>query len=137
MGRDDDLELVRTSIEALNARDFERVLETLDPDVELVTAKGVFEGAEPYRGHEGFRRYHADMSEDWEYFDYDLEQLKNVGDGLVLVAGRFRARGRDTGNEVTSPGAWLCKVRDGSIRSVHFYANAEAALAAAHELAAH
>jgi ketosteroid isomerase-like protein len=137
MGRDDDLELVRTSIEALSARDVDRVLETLDPDVELVTAKGLFEGAEPYRGHDGFRQYISDMSEDWEYFDYELEELTSAGDGIVVVAGRFRARGLDTGNEVSSPGAWLCQVRDGSIGSVHFYADAEAAMAAAHELAAH
>jgi ketosteroid isomerase-like protein len=137
MAQDDDLEVVRTSIEALNARDFEGVLETLDPDVELVTAKGLFEGAEPYRGHEGFRRYHSDMSEDWEYFDYELEELTGAGDGLVVVAGRFKARGRDTGNEVSSPGAWLCQVRDGRITSVRFYADAQAALAAAHEHATH
>ena len=117
MGREDDLELVRTSIEALNARDFDRVLETLDPEVELITAKALFEGAEPYRGHEGFRRYHADMSEDWEYFDYELDELKMVDDRVVLVTGLFKARGRDTGIEVQSPGAWLCQARCGGNRS--------------------
>jgi ketosteroid isomerase-like protein len=137
MAHDEDLALVRTSIEALGARDFDGVLETLDPEVELITAKGLFEGAEPYRGHDGFRRYHADMSEDWEYFDYELEDLTMVDDGVVLVQGLFKARGRDTGIEVKSPGAWLCQVRDGLITRVHFYADAEAAMAAAHELAAH
>jgi len=133
---DDDLELVRSAIEALNGRDMERLLELLDPDVELVTVKAVFEGTE-YRGHDGLRRYLADMSEDWERFSYELDSLTPVGDGLVLVTGRMHARGRETGTEVESPGAWLNEVRDGVVVSVHFYADADAALAAAQERAAH
>jgi ketosteroid isomerase-like protein len=129
---EEDVELVRGAIEALNDRDVERVLEALDPDVELVTAIAVFEGTS-YRGHEGFRRYLADMSEDWEEFAYELERLESVGDGWLVVAGRFSARGRETGTEVESPGAWLNQVQDGQIVSVHFYADAESAFAAARE----
>ena len=132
---DDDLELVRGAIQALNERDIDRVLEALDPEVELVTAKALFEGIE-YQGHDGFRRYLADMGEDWEEFGYDLEELTPVGDDVALVTGRFRARGR-TGSEVDLPGVWLCEVRGGRIVGVHFYADVEAARAPAGERAAH
>jgi ketosteroid isomerase-like protein len=134
---EEDVELVRRSIEALNERDVERVLETLDPEVELLTAKALFEGNAAYRGHDGFRSYLSDMSKDWEQFGYELEELASVGEGLVLVAGRFHARGCETGNEVESPGAWLCGVQGGLITSVHFYADSKAALAAAREHATH
>jgi ketosteroid isomerase-like protein len=131
---EDDVGLVREAIKALNERDHERVLELLDPEVELATAKAVLEGTK-YHGHEGFQRYLSEMEEDWAYFDYELEELTGLGDGLVLVAGRFRARGRDTGTEVESPGAWLCRARDGRIVGVHFHGTADAARAAADELA--
>jgi ketosteroid isomerase-like protein len=123
----DDVELVRRNLEAFNRGDLPRVLEGLDPDVELVPARAVLEGS-AYRGHEGFERFVADMAEDWEDFRPESDELRDLGGGRVLVLGRFSARGKASGVEVSTPAVWLCDVRDGKVARVSFYTDEAAAL---------
>jgi ketosteroid isomerase-like protein len=124
---DDDVELVRSGLEAFNRRDLPRVFETLDPDVELVPVRAVLEG-NSYRGHGGFERFVADMDEDWDNFRPEPEEVRDLGGGSVLVVGRFSARGKASGVEVSTPAVWLCDVRDGKVARVSFYADEAAAL---------
>jgi uncharacterized protein len=122
-----DVELVRRALEAFNEGDTERVLELMDPEVELVTVRAVLEGIS-YRGHEGFRQFVADMADDWEDYHPSSERCRDLGDGRVLVVGRFHARGKASGMDVETPGAWVTEVRDGKIVHVRFYADEAAAL---------
>jgi ketosteroid isomerase-like protein len=46
----------------------------------------------------------------------------------VLVVGRFHVRGRASGMDVETPGAWVTEVQDGKIVHVRFYADEAAAL---------
>jgi ketosteroid isomerase-like protein len=124
-----DVEIVKRAAEAYERRDVQGVLEFLDPDVELYPARAVMQG-EPYRGHEGFERFLADMSEDWEDFQAGGEEYRLLDDGRVLVLGRFRARGK-SGVELDSPAAWTCEVQNGRIVRLRFYADADAAVRAA------
>jgi ketosteroid isomerase-like protein len=124
-----NLEVVRAGLEAWKRRDFEAVAELLDPDVELVPIRAVLEG-EAYRGHDGFQRFLEDMADDWEHFGTEGGSLRELSDGRVLVVARFHARGRASGVEVDTPGAWVCDVRAGKILRLQFYADEEAALAA-------
>lgn len=122
-----DVEVVCRALEAFNEGDTERVLGLMDPDVELVTVRAVLEGIS-YRGHEGFRQFVADMVDDWEDYHPSSERFRDLGDGRVLVVGHFHARGRASGMEVETPGAWVSEVREGKIVHVHFYADEAAAL---------
>jgi ketosteroid isomerase-like protein len=124
---EEDVEIVRRSLEALNEGDTEGVLGLMDPDVELVTARAVLEGIS-YRGHEGFRQFVADMADDWEDYHPSSERFRDLGDGRVLVVGRFHARGKASGMEVDTPAAWVSEVREGKIVHVRFYADEAAAL---------
>lgn len=123
-----DVEIVRAALGAYVDHDVPGVLETLDPDVELYPVRAVLEGT-PYTGHEGFRRFIADMSEDWREFTIDADEVRDLGAGRVLVAGRFRGQGA-SGVEVDTPAVWVCEVRDGRIVRLRFYADEAAALAA-------
>ena len=123
-----DVDVVRRSLAAFNEGDTEAVLELMDPDVELVTLRAVLEGS-AYRGHEGFRQFVADMVDDWEYYHPISERFRDLGDGRVLVVGHFHARGRASGVEVDTPGAWVSEVRGGKIVRVRFYSDEAAALA--------
>jgi ketosteroid isomerase-like protein len=124
---EEDVGVVRRSLEALNEGDTEGVLGLMDPDVELVTARAVLEGIS-YRGHEGFRQFVADMADDWEDYHPSSERFRDLGDGRVLVVGRFHARGKASGMEVDTPAAWVSEVREGKIVHVRFYADEAAAL---------
>jgi ketosteroid isomerase-like protein len=123
-----NVELVRKGLEAFNRRDLPGMLQTLDPDVELLPLRAVLEG-EAYHGHDGFLKWLSDMDEDWESFRAEPTELRNLDQNQVLVIGRVRAKARASGIDVDAPGAWLCSLRDLKVTRIHFYADPERALA--------
>jgi ketosteroid isomerase-like protein len=125
-----DAETIRNGILALNRGDVEGIAAVLDPDVELVPLRAVLDGS-VYRGHAGLRRWVDDMAEDWEHFELELEQLRELGSGRLLVCATMRLRARSSGVALDSPAAWLCDMRAGKIARIEFFADSDAALAAA------
>lgn len=85
--------------------------ECLHPDFELVPLRVGTEGA--FRGHEGFRRYHADTREHYELFEPRWE-MREV-DERVLSWGVVHVRGRGSGVELDVPSAGIWEFRDGLI----------------------
>ena len=124
-----DLEIIRAGVEALNRGDVDGLAEALDPDVELVPLRAVLDGT-VYRGHEGMRRWLADMGEDWSRFELDLQEVRELEGGQVLVRATMRLRGK-SGVALDSSAAWLCELRGGRVSRIQFFADADAALAAA------
>jgi ketosteroid isomerase-like protein len=123
-----DIETIRAGLAALNRRDVEGMLATLRPDVELVPVRAVLEGS-VYRGHEGLRRWLADMGEDWEDFRIDSHEVRDLDERRVLVVGHFHARGRSSRVTLDQPAAWVCEMDGGKVACMRFYADADAAIA--------
>jgi len=126
---DKDLEIIRVGVEALNRGDVDGLAEALDPDVELVPLRAVLDGT-VYRGHGGMRRWLADMGEDWTRFELDLQEVRELEGGQVLVQATMRLRGK-SGVALDSSAAWLCELRGGRVSRIQFFADADSALAAA------
>ena len=124
-----DLEIIRVGVEALNRGDVDGLAEALDPDVELIPLRAVLDGT-VYRGHEGMRRWLADMGEDWTRFELDLQEVRELEGGQVLVRATMRLRGK-SGVALDSSAAWLCELRGGRVSRIQFFADADSALAAA------
>jgi ketosteroid isomerase-like protein len=124
-----DVETIRAGIAALNRGDVDGIAAALDPDVELVPLRAVLDGS-VYRGHDGMRRWLEDMGEDWTKFELELEEVRELGSGRVLVRAAMRLRGR-SGVALDSSAAWLCDMRAGRVRRIRFYEDSNAALAAA------
>jgi len=124
-----DLEIIRVGVEALNRGDVDGLAEALDPDVELIPLRAVLDGT-VYRGHEGMRRWLADMGEDWTRFELDLQEVRELEGGQVLVRATMRLRGK-SGVALDSSAAWLCELRGGRVSRIQFFADVDAALAAA------
>jgi uncharacterized protein len=124
-----DVETVRGGLAALNRRDVEGMLATLRADVELVPARAVLEGS-VYRGHDGLRRWLADMGEDWDEFRIDSYEVSDLEGARVLVVGRFHARGRSSGVTLDQPAAWICEMDTGKVARIRFYADADSAIEA-------
>jgi ketosteroid isomerase-like protein len=125
----ENVEVVRQSVEAWRRDDFESWLATVDPTVEwqALAIDRLAEGTESvYRGHEGMRRL-------WHFLriEFDLEveaqELRDVGDDRVVLLGRFRWRGPSSGIVVESPVGYIITVRDGKVvRAIDYLSHEEA-----------
>jgi ketosteroid isomerase-like protein len=122
--------VVRRALEAFERGDLEEMLSQIDSEAELHSA--IIGGAEgnAYRGHEGFRRWYADSYETFEYFKFELSEVRDLGD-RVLTLGHVKARGRESGAEIDSPMGWVYTVRRGKlVKAEGFLSRAEALEAA-------
>ena len=125
-------ELVRRGVESCNARDPEAGLALWDPGCEWHPFLSTeVEGAAAYRGHEGIRRWFRDTDEMFSAVAWTVEEVRNLGDGRILVLGHRHARGRIGGVEVSSQIGQLFDLRDGRIVRGWAYPTHDQALRAA------
>ena len=94
----DPVELVRRQFEALNRRDFDGVMSSVAEDGILVGRFGDF-----FEGRAAIRGLVEDWFRPWEELDFELEEVSDLGGGIVLAVviqdgrpvggeGRFRQR---------------------------------------------
>ena len=127
MGRS-DIDVVKEVFAAFAARDPERVMAVLDPDVVFIAVTGGILGrTEPYRGHEGMREYFRDVERVWDELILSPGEFEEVGDA-ILVTGRVSAR--SPARTVSGSTGWVWRVRDGLVVYVRVYASAAEAAAA-------
>jgi ketosteroid isomerase-like protein len=102
--------LVRRLYEAFEVRDLDEMTALVTTDMEFfpqVTASMV-KRTEPYRGHEGLRRYFEDAARVWRHLEIIPHEYRDLGE-RVLVFGRVYARG-EGGYISDSPAAWLWRI---------------------------
>ena len=127
MGRS-DIDVVKEVFAAFAARDAERVVAALDPDVVFIAVTGGILGrTEPYRGHEGMREYFRDVERVWDELILSPSEFEEVGDA-ILVTGRVSAR--SPARTISGSTGWVWRVRDGLVVYVRVYASAAEAAAA-------
>jgi ketosteroid isomerase-like protein len=126
----ENVEVVRQAVEAYERGELEEMLTFVDPDGELHSA--IVGGAEGsvYRGHDGFRRWHADFLETFEEVRNEWSEFRDLGD-LVLVFGRVKAQGRGSGVQLDSSMTWVFTVRYGKVVKAEGFLNRAEALEAA------
>jgi ketosteroid isomerase-like protein len=123
----EDLETIRRGIEAYNAGDVDGVVAMADPRVRFRPLRKLLEGGD-YVGHDGMRRFMADMDEDWSKREIDVSELRELDD-LVLVLGDFHGVGK-SGAEVRFPVAWLCEMSEGKLARMRAYSSQDEAFEA-------
>jgi ketosteroid isomerase-like protein len=124
---DQNVELHRRVLSALNARDLEAVIALCGPTIELHSMMTVPGGA-IYRGRDGVRKYLADLEDAWgDDLRIDAEAYFDLGE-YTLMFYVAHGRGRQSGADVEMEWAQVCRWRNGLI--VHFkpYVNREDAL---------
>jgi ketosteroid isomerase-like protein len=124
------LDLIRQGVAALNRRDIDAMLATLDPDVLLEPLRAVHDGT-VYRGHQGLKDWLADMEADWEYQRVEVLDVHAVQPDQIVLEAVLHVRYRESGVEVAAPGAWLCRLRDGAITRITFFGGVAGAIEAA------
>jgi ketosteroid isomerase-like protein len=124
----ENVEIVRRSFEAFNARNVDELVSLSAADCEWLPFRAQLEGI-VYRGHEGVRQFVSDMDEDWQAFRIDPLEFHERGE-RVAVIGRLSAVGHGGGVEIDSTAGFILELRSGRIRHITSYSNPEAALEA-------
>lgn len=122
---------VRAFIDASMRRDMARVVELVDPNVELHgTVGGVGEGR-VYRGlAEVIREYDEVDGEAWEERRLEPEGFLDVDDNVVVMFHEFR-RGKGSGVELELDTAVIYTMRDGRVARMQGFMDPAAAKRAA------
>jgi ketosteroid isomerase-like protein len=112
---EENVELVKRSVEAYRRGDIDACLEGLGDDVELdfSRVRGPYRGV--HRGREGARAIMATFMEAWESITWLSTEYIEAGEQVVL-ATRARFHGRGSGIEVEGGGMGaVYTLRDGKI----------------------
>jgi ketosteroid isomerase-like protein len=107
----ENVELFHKGMEAFLRYDIEPLLETSHPEIEWYPFSAQVEGDVAYRGHEGVRRWWANLNATFEEFEASIDQVRDEGD-VVMALGRLRARFR-SGITLDTEVGWVVRFRDG------------------------
>ena len=126
----ENLEVVKRAIAALNDHDVERYLACCAADVQLETPVTPIEGV--YEGANGVRRYFADVLDAGPDFRVTIERLEPVGADRVLGFLRLNMSGRVSGITLGGdiPSANIWDFSDGKINRVRIFLDRREALEA-------
>ena len=124
----ENVEIVRRSFEAFNARDVDAMVRLSDPDCEWLPFRAQLEGV-AYRGHEGVRQFVRDMDDDWKAFRVDPLEFHDRGE-RVAVIGRIRALGGGDSVEIDSVAGFVLELRQHRITHITSHSDPAVALEA-------
>ena len=121
-----NVEIVRRVVAALNARDLEGYLACCREDVELHLpfVAGVYEGPE------GIKRWFADLEDTGPDFHIDLRGMKAIGGNQVLAFFHVASTGRASGIPLTIQTAQAYDLIDGKISRIRIFLDHSEALKA-------
>jgi ketosteroid isomerase-like protein len=129
--RQENEELVRSSIQAYNAGDRDGYVDFFAEDVEVCPDASRFPEAKPFRGREEFRRYIADIDQGGEGGGRaEIREVFSVGDRVVARAD-WGGRGLTSGIDLRSSLTSVCTLRDGRIVKIEYFFDHAQALEAA------
>jgi ketosteroid isomerase-like protein len=114
-----DIEMFWRGMTAYNEGDLGGLLECFDPEVEFFPLRSAIEG--PYHGHAGVRRWWADTADNWETFRVEVDEVRDLGDGRLVIAGLIHAKGKGGGVPLDIPTSWYQEMRDGLATKVKFF----------------
>jgi ketosteroid isomerase-like protein len=137
-----NIELVRASLEAYRQPEMMALvidgqldMSAIDPEVEWDASRlteMIPDLAEVYRGHNGVRTYWQRWFEAWSDLEFEIEDMRDSGDDVVVLIRNQRQWGRHTGicTELP-PYAQVFTIRDGVLVRWRTFPDQESALAAA------
>jgi ketosteroid isomerase-like protein len=124
----ENVEIVRQSLDAFARRDVEAMRALNDPDLELDWSASVGWLADVYRGFDQALRFYADYFEAFDKIVIEPDRFIEAGDSVV-VPNVARQWGRD-GIEVSARGTFVFTIRNRNITRICLYQETEQALKA-------
>jgi len=126
----EDAELVRDLYEAWFSGDRDRALARVHPEIEWVEPPDAPD-SDTHRGPEGVEFSTERWLSGFEEWRMEIEEIRDVRPGKVLVSARQHGRGRGSSAEVVARIFHLWTVRDGRALRMQMFLNEPDALAAA------
>lgn len=124
----EDVELVRRAVAALNARDLDGYLACCTDDVELHTPLLPFVGV--YERRDGIERWLVDVEDAAPDFHIDLRDIQAVGTDQVLAFAHLGSTGRASGIPLAGDTSNVYDLVDGKIRRTRIFLDHSEALKA-------
>ncbi len=124
-----NVEVVRRAHEALNGGDVDALVALCDAAFRLDMSDRVLNPA-VYEGHDGIRRFYAEVRDVWASYTWEPEELIESGDQVVALL-RSSGRGRGSGVEIERRTAMVWTVRKKRATSLRFFRDRAEALDAA------
>jgi uncharacterized protein len=118
--------MVERAHRALNSGDIDTLIDLCDDDFRLDMSDRVFNPA-VYEGHDGIRRFYAEVQDVWELYVWEPEQLIDSGSDVVALI-RTTGRGRESGAEVERETAMVWTVGERRLSALRFYRDRAEAL---------
>jgi ketosteroid isomerase-like protein len=119
---EEDVDVVRRAIDAVNRSDRASAESMLHPDVEWSTVLGPLLGVETVSGRDAVLRFgFEEIPEAIEDFHVEVEELRDLGEGRVLLVARYCGRGKRSGVELEERISSIHTLRDRMVVSVRDY----------------
>jgi ketosteroid isomerase-like protein len=125
---EENVGIVRESMEAYNRRDFDTAVQVFDPEIEWLFPPEF--NAESCRGPEEIKRFWVGLDEAFEDLQLEPQEFVDAGDHVV-VRVRFHGRGKESGVETEGGMHPVNTLRDGRIVRVEYFNDWAEALEAA------
>jgi ketosteroid isomerase-like protein len=124
---------IRHAFESWNNGDFNAFFAQAHPDIEY--APGIVVGQAEgervvYRGREELRAFFEEWHSVWRAH-LTLESIEEFGEDMVLILGRMRMTGAQSGASAEQEVGWVGHVEDEQLRRLESFPTHEAARAAA------
>ena len=126
----DNIEVVERSLDAINRSDFDAVAAISTEDFELDFSNSIAPMSGIYRGRDGVKEFFASFSEAWAAMKFHSEEMIELEGDRLLMVGAVRARGHESGVDVSASGALIWTVRGAEVAAVKMYQSKEDALEA-------
>lgn len=121
----ENVELVKRAIAAINARDIDAYLACCTEDVEMSTPLAPIGG--DYVGRQGIERFLTDVEDAAPDFQIEIQHMQAVGADQVIAFVHFNSSGRVSGISTAADGANVYDCTQGRVRRVRiFFDRAEA-----------
>jgi ketosteroid isomerase-like protein len=127
-------ELVLKMLGAYMTGDEATLRSIIGPESEVHGDPGILNTG-TYYGYAGFRQWVQQWEEAWDEINYELGEMIDVGDSIIVTPVHVVGRGAGSGVEIDSVFGWLYEFRDGRAVRFHVYATVESAIESAERLA--
>jgi ketosteroid isomerase-like protein len=109
----ENVEIVRQAVAALNRGEVEGVARLIADDFVLIAGRSAIEG--PLVGRDGLREFFADNAANFDLFQHRIDEVLELDDHRVLACGTTHIRGRGGEVETDIPVACIVTVRGGKL----------------------
>ena len=125
----EDVEIVRSVHQALNAGDERTLMELIDPEIVWVQNPNAPD-PRTFHGHAGIRQLAAMVEEAFDEVRLEATEMIEVDDRVVAL-GQMKARGKGSGIPIEEDRAWIWTVRGSKVVRHETYADHATAMEAA------